>query len=154
MKCFYHFSYGTTHRSYKQKELNLTKITRFLSSPPCPSSPPFPPFSQGLLSSLATLARERASFIPYRTQCLWNWFHWQSSSGVQHRACVSSTSFLFIPPYTRANLCLTFILLKYLYTCISLPFPISLVGIQLYTIRLNSSICHQKSSSDLDHVCC
>lgn len=144
------------HNSQKlqTKGAEPNQYHKISSFSPTPFISSLPPFSQGLPSSLAALARDRASFIPYRTQCLWNWFHWQSSSGVQHRVCVSSTSFLFIPPYTRANLCLTFTLLKYLYTYISLPFPISLVGIQLYTICLNSSICHQKSSSDLDHVCC
>lgn len=107
-KMFYEFSNDSMiHGSYNQKVPILTKIrTRLLS--------------KGLLSSLVTLARDKASFIPSRNQCFCISFHWQSSSDTQHRAFISSPSFLFVPLCTRENLCLAFTSFKYLYTYVPL----------------------------------
>lgn len=113
---------STIQGSHKWKKPDLTKVrTRVLSC--------------HLLraSCLAGCSCQRQgllySLTPGRNQSFCISFHWQSFSGTQHRACVFSPSFLFLPSCARANLSLTFMLLKYLYIYISLPLSISLLGI-------------------------
>lgn len=113
---------STIQRSHKRKKPNSTEIrTRVLSCHILRASCP------------ASCSCQRKSFlysfIPARNPSFCISLHWQSFSGTQHRACVFSASFLFVPPCASANLRLTFMLLKYLYTYISLHFSISLLGI-------------------------